>query len=103
MKPVKLYDTRKWKELGFKEKSQYVIAYSFGFASIILGFVSFIWLTFIPTSVIALSGLWASVTCAILGISLYIKSEILEMNTKVKDKLNEVDEFMETEKKRKKE
>lgn len=86
----KVYDNRKWKQLGFKEKSQYVMAIGFGVASIVLGFVSFIVLSFIPTSVIAMSGLWASVACGIFGISMYFKTEMMELNEKIDKKIDSI-------------
>ena len=84
------FDNRKWKELGFKEKSQYLMAIGFGVASIVLGFVSFIVLSFIPTSVIAMSGLWASVACGIFGISMYFKNEMMELNEEIHKKIDSI-------------
>lgn len=86
-------DSRGWKQLGFKEKSQYIMAYSFGIASILIGFISFIWLQYVPSSVIAMSGLWASVAMAILGISMFFKNKMIEFQTSVNERLNKIDEI----------
>ena len=63
------YDIRKWKDLGFADKMKFSIASVLVFSSIVIGFLSFVWLAMIPTSVIALSGLWLRTALAILGIS----------------------------------
>lgn len=89
-----IYD-KKWSDLGAKEKSQLILAYSFAGASIILGFISFIWLTYIPGSVIAMSGMYGSFACAILGIGVYLKTQIIEMKTDVKNKLDGLDKEIE--------
>ena len=85
------YDTRKWKELGFGDKMKYSVAAALVFASILIGFVSFIWLAMIPTSVIALSGLWLSTALAVLGISSYFHNELVSFQNKVNDKLEKID------------
>lgn len=84
------YD-KKWKDLGARERSQLIIAYSFAAASILLGFISFIWLTYIPGSVIAMSAMYGSMACAVLGIGMYFKSELVEFKTDVKKKLDGLD------------
>lgn len=97
MENINIYD-KKWSDLGAKEKSQLILAYSFAGASILLGFISFIWLTYIPGSVLGACGMYGSFACAILGIGVYLKTQILEMKTEVKNKLavldKEIDERM---------
>lgn len=85
------YDVRKWKDLGFADKMKYSIASVLVFSSIVIGFVSFIWLAMIPTSVIALSGLWLSTALAILGISSYFHNELVQFQGKINDKLKRLD------------
>lgn len=85
------YDTRKWKDLGFADKMKYSIASVLVFSSIVIGFLSFIWLAMIPTSVIALSGLWLSTALAILGISSYFHNELVQFEGKINDKLKRFD------------
>lgn len=85
------YDVRKWKELGFGDKMKYSIASVLVLSSIVIGFASFIWLAMIPTSVIALSGLWLSTALAILGISSYFHNELVQFQGKINDRLKRMD------------
>lgn len=85
------YDVRKWKDLGFADKMKYSIASVLVFSSIVIGFASFIWLAMIPTSVIALSGLWLSTALAILGISSYFHNELVQFQGKINDRLKRMD------------
>lgn len=85
------YDIRKWKDLGFADKMKFSIASVLVFSSIVIGFASFIWLAMIPTSVIALSGLWLSTALAILGISSYFHNELVQFQGKINDKLKKID------------
>ena len=85
------YDNRKWRELGFSEKMKYSIASVLVFSSIVIGFASFIWLAMIPTSVIALSGLWLSTALAILGISSYFHNELVQFEGKINSRLRRLD------------
>lgn len=85
------YDVRKWKDLGFADKMKYSIASLLVLSSIIIGFGSFIWLAMIPTSVIALSGLWLSTALAILGISSYFHNEMVQFQGKINDKIKKME------------
>lgn len=85
------YDIRKWKDLGFADKMKFSIASVLVFSSIVIGFASFIWLAMIPTSVIALSGLWLSTALAILGISSYFHNELVQFQGKINDRLKRMD------------
>lgn len=85
------YDIRKWKDLGFADKMKFSIASVLVFSSIVIGFASFIWLAMIPTSVIALSGLWLSTALAILGISSYFHNELVQFQGKINDRLKSLD------------
>lgn len=86
------YDVRKWKDLGFGDKMKYSIASVLVLSSIVIGFLSFIWLAMIPTSVIALSGLWLSTALAILGISSYFHNELVQFQGKINDKLKRIED-----------
>lgn len=86
------YDIRKWKDLGFGDKMKYSIASVLVISSIVIGFASFIWLAMIPTSVIALSGLWLSTALAILGISSYFHNELVQFQGKINDKLKRIED-----------
>ena len=85
------YDVRKWNDLGFADKMKYSIASLLVLSSIVIGFGSFIWLAMIPTSVIALSGLWLSTALAILGISSYFHNEMVQFQGRINDKLKKID------------
>ena len=85
------YDVRKWKDLGFGDKMKYSIASVLVLSSIIIGFLSFVWLAMIPTSVIALTGLWLSTALAILGISSYFHNELVQFQGKINDRLKSLD------------
>ena len=86
------YDIRKWKDLGFGDKMKYSIASVLVLSSIVIGFASFIWLAMIPTSVIALSGLWLCTALAILGISSYFHNELVQFQGKINDKLKRIED-----------
>ena len=86
------YDIRKWKDLGFADKMKFSIASVLVLSSIVIGFASFIWLAMIPTSVIALSGLWLSTALAILGISSYFHNELVQFQGKINDKLKRIED-----------
>lgn len=86
------YDVRKWKDLGFGDKMKYSIASVLVLSSIVIGFASFVWLAMIPTSVIALSGLWLSTALAILGISSYFHNELVQFQGKINDRLSKIGE-----------
>ena len=86
------YDVRKFKDLGFGDKMKCSIASVLVISSIVIGFLSFIWLAMIPTSVIALSGLWLSTALAILGISSYFHNELVQFQGKINDRLKRLDD-----------
>ena len=87
-----IYDNRKWKELGISDKVKLSLAGVLVFASIILGFLSFLLLLEIPTSVIGLDGLWLSTALAILGITSYFHNEMSHFQAEVKTRLKKLDE-----------
>jgi len=87
-----LFDNRKWNELGISDKVKLSIAGVLVISSIVLGFVSFILLMEIPTSVIGLDGLWLSTALAILGITSYFHNELSHFQTEVKTRLKNLEE-----------
>ena len=89
------YDTRRWRDLGFSDKIKYSSALLLILASIILGFVSFILLQLIPTSLIATMGLWISAALAIFGISSYFHNEMVSFQNKVDERLTRLDKDLE--------
>lgn len=85
------YDTRTWKQLGIAEKFKLTIAGGLVLSSILLGFISFVILLEIPTSVIGLDGLWLSTALAVLGITSYFHNELVQFQSEVKTRLREID------------
>lgn len=85
------YENKKWAELGAATKIKLSSAAALVVASIILGFVSFIILLEIPTSVIGLSGLWLSTALAIMGITSYFHNEMVQFQSEVKTRLKKLD------------
>jgi hypothetical protein len=77
-----------WKELPVKEKIQYFLAVLFGLASVAIGFVAFIILLNIPSSVIGISGMWASVSLGCIGIGMFFHNKMVEFETKVDERLS---------------
>lgn len=86
------YENKKWAELGAATKIKLSSAAALVAASIILGFVSFIILLEIPTSVIGLSGLWLSTALAIMGITSYFHNEMVQFQSEVKTRLKKLDD-----------
>jgi len=85
------YENKKWAELGAATKIKLSSAAALVVASIVLGFVSFIILLEIPTSVIGLSGLWLSTALAIMGITSYFHNEMIQFQSEVKTRLKNLD------------
>lgn len=96
MNNLSSYDNRKWKQLGFADKMKFSLAVFLVLSSVIIGFVSFIMLTVIPTSVIGISGLWLSTALAFLGISSYFHNELVKFQARVNERLNKIDEEEDT-------
>lgn len=84
-------DNRSWKELGANEKIKISLASFLMVSSVVLGFISFIWLEMIPGSVIATMGLFGSEALAILGISSYFHNELVHFQSEVKTRLSRID------------
>ena len=85
------FDNRKWDELGASIKTKLIISCSLVASSIILGFISFVMLLEIPTSVIYLDGLWLSTATGVLGISSYFHTKMVQFQTEVKTRFKELD------------
>jgi len=93
MTEINTYTEQKhWKELGFGEKLKYGLATFYALCSVLIGVISFIILYEIPGSVLAISGIWMSGCLAILGITQYFKTQLVEFQTKVDERLNKIDQ-----------
>lgn len=86
---------KKWNDLGITEKVKISIAGALVTASILIGFISFIILYEIPTSVLGLDGLWLSTALAVLGIASYFDNEMTKFHARVQDRLNRLDKHEE--------
>lgn len=87
---IELYDNRKWNDLGANDKFKLSLAASLIVSSIIMGFISFIWLQEVPTSVIGTMGLFFSESLALLGISSYFYNQLYQFKAEVNKKLDEI-------------
>lgn len=87
-------ENQNWKELPIKEKFQYILAAMFGVASVVIGFLAFIILLEVPWNVTGISALWASICCGVLGISLHFRNEMVQFDTEVKQRLNDIDNVL---------
>lgn len=85
------YDNRTWHDLGINDKVKLSLASSLIISSVIMGFLSFIWLHEVPTSVIGTMGLFGSEALAILGISSYFHNELVRFQSTVKEKLQDLE------------
>ena len=81
----------KWKELPVSDKIKLSLATGLVTSSVVLGFVSFILLLEIPTSVLGLDGLWLSTSCAVLGISAHFNNEMTKFQANVRNRLDKLD------------
>lgn len=79
-----------WKELGFSEKTKLSLSIFLVISSVLLGFISFILLNYVPSSVIGLNGCWLSCALGLLGITSYFSNQLVKMETEVKRKINEL-------------
>jgi len=91
-------ERQKWVDISVKERIQYFLAVLFGVSSVAIGFISFIILLDVPTSIIGISGLWASVSLACIGISMYFHNQMIDFQTKVDKKLQRLKYTEENEK-----
>lgn len=85
------YDNRTWHDLGINDKVKLSLASSLIISSVIMGFLSFLCLHEVPTSVIGTMGLFGSEALAILGISSYFHNELVRFQSTVKEKLQDLE------------
>lgn len=78
----------KWSEIGVSEKVKLSMSVLLIIASIVLGFVSFIVLWEIPTSVIGLNGVWLSTALGLLGIGAWVDTTMAKVKTEVQETLD---------------
>lgn len=86
-------NNEQWKDLGFSEKTKIVLSIFLIIASVILGYISFVILFEIPESVIGINVAWLSASLGLLGITAYVNTSVLKMQTKINDKIEEIDKI----------
>lgn len=79
-----------WKELGFKDKAQYVTAMTLIASGIIIAFVSFFITTNIASGVLIYIAQAFICGGSIFGVSIYFKSQLGEFDTRQETKLTNI-------------
>lgn len=79
-----------WREISISEKVKLSMSVLLIIASIVLGFVSFIVLCEIPSSVIGLNGVWLSTALGLLGITAYVDTTMAKVKTEVQETLDKI-------------
>lgn len=79
-----------WREISISEKVKLSMSVLLIIASIVLGFVSFIVLCEIPSSVIGLNGVWLSTALGLLGITAYVDTTMAKVKTDVQETLDKI-------------
>lgn len=81
---------RKWKELGIKDKVQYVMAIVLILSGIVLAFLSTILTTTIATGVLVYISEAFMTAGGIFGVSIYFNSKIGEFSTNTAIKIEQM-------------
>lgn len=81
---------RKWKELGIKDKVQYVMAIVLILSGIVLAFLSTILTTTIATGVLIYISEAFMTAGGIFGVSIYFNSKIGEFSTNTATKIEQM-------------
>lgn len=81
---------RKWKELGIKDKIQYVMAIVLILSGIVLAFLSTILTTTIATGVLIYISEAFMTAGGIFGVSIYFNSKIGEFSTNTATKIEQM-------------
>lgn len=79
-----------WKELGFKDKAQYVTAMILIASGIVIAFVSFAITTTIASGVLIYIAQAFICGGSIFGVSIYFKSQLGEFDTRQENRLTEL-------------
>lgn len=79
-----------WKELGFKDKSQYVTAMILIASGIIIAFLSFALIQTISSGVLIYIAQAFTAGGAIFGVSIYFKNQLIEAHGETMDKVKEL-------------
>lgn len=79
-----------WKELGFKDKSQYVTAMILIASGIVIAFLSFALIQTISSGVLIYIAQAFTAGGAIFGVSIYFKNQLIEAHGETMDKVKEL-------------
>lgn len=79
-----------WKELGFKDRAQYVTAMILIASGIVIAFVSFAITTTIASGVLIYIAQAFICGGSIFGVSIYFKSQLGEFDTRQENRLTEL-------------
>lgn len=79
-----------WKELGFKDKSQYVTAMILIASGIVIAFLSFAMIHTITSGVLIYIAQAFTAGGAIFGVSIYFKNQLIEAHGETMDKVKEL-------------
>lgn len=79
-----------WKELGFKDKSQYVTAMILIASGIVIAFLSFAMIHTITSGVLIYIAQAFTAGGAIFGVSIYFKNQLIEAHVETMDKVKEL-------------
>ena len=79
-----------WKELGFKDKAQYITAMILIASGILIAFLSFAWIQTITSGVLIYIAQAFTAGGAIFGVSIYFKNQLIEAHGETMDKVKEL-------------
>ena len=83
----------KWIDLGASEKIKLGLSIFLICSAVVIGFLSFLILNEIHSSVIGINGVWCSTALALLGITAYINTQLVKIQTNVAEKIQEIDDL----------
>lgn len=86
-----LSETKKWNELGAKEKAQLLFSGILIAAAIILVFVCFGVTLEVGSSVLAASGEFLATALALLGLTMMVRTSLIDIRTQVEQNLKNND------------
>lgn len=79
-----------WKELGFKDKAQYITAMILIASGILIAFLSFAWIQTITSGVLIYIAQAFTAGGAIFGVSIYFKNQLIEAHGETMDRVKEL-------------
>lgn len=80
-----------WKDMGIKEQTELVLASLLVISSIVLIFIAFFITLTVGTGVIAAATEMCATALGLLGIGIYARNALVELDTKVTQKVQEME------------